>query len=122
MTKQEREEARTFELNTLLVGMQLGLIFAATYGDFLLRSPSADRIKAKTKRQQEGIVSMKERGEWDKYGRPRKMSTEDFTKAYQRVIDGEIGSLALMRELGLQRATYWRYVREFKTRNPVPEK
>lgn len=35
MTAQEREEARSFELNTLLVGMQLGLIFAATYGDFL---------------------------------------------------------------------------------------
>lgn len=65
---------------------------------------------------------MKERGEWDKYGRPRKMSTEDFAKAYQRVIDGEIGSLALMRELGLQRDTYWRYVREFKNRNPVPGK
>lgn len=45
MTKQEREEARTFELNTLLVGMQLGLIFAATYGDFLDQFEA--RMKAK---------------------------------------------------------------------------
>lgn len=57
---------------------------------------------------------MKKRGEWDKYGRPRKMSREDFAKEYERVLSGEIGSLALQRELGLQKDTYFRYVREYK--------
>ena len=45
MTTQEREEARSFELNTMLIGMQLGLIFAATYGDFLDQFEA--RMKAK---------------------------------------------------------------------------
>jgi DNA invertase Pin-like site-specific DNA recombinase len=66
------------------------------------------------KRQMEGMAAMKVRGEWDKFGRPRKMSKSDFAKAYKRVEAGEIGSLALMRELGLQHDTYYRYVREYK--------
>ena len=42
------------------------------------------------------------------------MSREDFAKEYERVLSGEIGSLALQRELGLQKDTYFRYVREYK--------
>lgn len=72
-------------------------------------------LARKQKRQREGIEAMKARGEWDRYGRPRKMSKEDFAKEYQRVLYGEIGSLALMRELQLNRDTYFRYVREFKS-------
>ena len=75
-------------------------------------------LERKQKRQREGIEAMKKRGEWDKYGRPRKMSKEDFAKEYERVISGEIGSLALQRELGLQRDTYFRYVREYKKQTP----
>jgi len=71
----------------------------------------------KQKRQREGIEAMKARGEWDRYGRPRKMSKDEFAKEYQRVVAGEIGSLALMRELGLHRDTYFRYVREYKKDN-----
>lgn len=71
-------------------------------------------LELKEKRQKEGIAAMKARGEWERYGRPRKMSKESFAKEYQRVVDGKIGSLALMRELQLNRDTYFRYVREFK--------
>lgn len=71
-------------------------------------------MKRKEKRQREGIAAKKARGEWEDYGRPRIMSKEKFAEQYQRVIKGEIGSLELMRELGLQRDTYFRYVREFK--------
>lgn len=71
-------------------------------------------LELKEKRQREGIEAMKARGEWERYGRPRKMSKETFASQYQRVVCGEIGSLALMRELGLNRDTYFRYVREFK--------
>jgi hypothetical protein len=42
------------------------------------------------------------------------MSRSDFEKEYQRVVKGEIGSLALMRVLKLNRDTYFRYVREYK--------
>ena len=33
---------------------------------------------------------------------------------FGRVINKEIGSLALMRELGLTKDTYFRYIREYK--------
>lgn len=71
-------------------------------------------LQRKRKRQKEGIEAKKARGEWGDYGRPRKMSKEDFAQHYIRVVKKEIGSLALMRELGLQQDTYFRYVREYK--------
>lgn len=75
---------------------------------------SRTELKRKLKRQREGIEAKKARGEWGDYGRPRKMSSADFSKHYGRVVNGEIGSLALMRELGLNKDTYFRYVREYK--------
>ena len=78
---------------------------------------SKTELKKREKRQREGIAAMKERGEWERYGRPRKMSKDAFASAYQRVIDGEIGSLALMRELKLNHNTYFRYVKEYKSTN-----
>lgn len=71
-------------------------------------------LERRSKRQREGIEAMKDRGEWEWYGRPRKMSKEEFALQYMRVERKEIGSLALMRELGLQKDTYFRYVREYK--------
>lgn len=71
----------------------------------------------RSKRQREGIQAMKDRGEWNSYGRPRKMEMEEFSKHYKKVMNGEIGSLALMRELGLTKDTYFRYVREYKKVN-----
>lgn len=76
-------------------------------------------LTRKQKRQREGIEAMKARGEWESYGRPRKMSKEDFANQYQRVLSGEISSLGLQRELGLHRDTYFRYVREYKKENPL---
>ena len=71
-------------------------------------------IERKQKRCDEGRAAMKARGEWEKYGRPRKMNIADFSQQYARVLCGEIGSLALMRELGLKKDTYFRYVREIR--------
>lgn len=71
-------------------------------------------LQRKRKRQQEEIEAKKARGECDNYGRPRITSAADFARHYQRVIDGSIGSLALMRELELNKDTYFRYVREYK--------
>lgn len=76
-------------------------------------------IQRKKKRQREGIDAKKARGEWDDYGRPRTMSKEEFANSYVRVEKKEIGSLALMRELGLHRDTYFRYVREYKNSNII---
>lgn len=71
-------------------------------------------LQRKKKRQREGIEAKKARGEWGDYGRPRIMSKKQFYEQYERVVRKEIGSLALMRELGLNRDTYFRYVREYK--------
>ena len=71
-------------------------------------------LKRKKKRQTEGIQTMKDRGEWERYGRPRILSREEFAKEYKKVEQGEIGSLALMRQLNLKKDTYFRYVREYK--------
>lgn len=75
---------------------------------------SRTELQRKQKRQREGIETKKARGEWDEYGRPRIMPAQKFAEHYKRVVDGEIGSLALMRELGLTKDTYFRYVREYK--------
>lgn len=74
-------------------------------------------LKRKQKRQAEGIERKKARGEWDDYGRPRKMPFPLFAEQYKRVVNGDIGSLALMRELELNKDTYFRYVREYKQKN-----
>lgn len=61
------------------------------------------------KRQVEGLQAMKERGEWDRYGRPKKMTFEKFSVEYKKVINGEIKPFKLMRELELTRSTFYRY-------------
>lgn len=74
-------------------------------------------LQRRKKRQREGIDAKKARGEWGNYGRPRNMPFTVFSEHYKRVVDGKIGSLALMRELGLNKDTYFRYVREYKSKH-----
>lgn len=71
-------------------------------------------LERKKKRQKEGYEALRKRGEWDKLGRPRKMSKEDFKMEYQKVINGEIKTTELMKSLELNKDTYFRYVREYK--------
>ena len=71
-------------------------------------------LTTKKKRQIEGIEAMKKRGEWHKYGRPRKVSIEKFAEEYKRVEKGEIKDTHLARELGLSNNTYFKYKRELK--------
>lgn len=71
-------------------------------------------LELKEKRQREGIEAMRSRGEWDRYGKPRKMGKEAFASQYERVLRGEIKTMELMRELGLNQNTFFRYIREYK--------
>ncbi len=66
-------------------------------------------IEKKEKRQREGIAAMKERGEWDNYGRPRKISKDQFANAFSLVEDGKLRNVDLMRKLNLSEATFYRY-------------
>lgn len=67
-------------------------------------------IEKKEKRQREGIEAKKKRGDWYNYGRPSIMNDEDFSKEYKRVLSGEIRPFELMRQLGLSKTTFYRYV------------
>lgn len=68
----------------------------------------------RVKRQQEGIAAMKARGEWEKYGRPRVMTQEEFNKEYQKLEVGMVRPFELMRQLGLSKGTFYRYIKEAK--------
>ena len=71
-------------------------------------------LNRKKKRQKEGYEALRARGEWDKLGRPRKMSKEAFAQAYQQVENGNLRTSELMKQLELNSDTYFRYVREYK--------
>lgn len=82
---------------------------------------SRSELERKQKRQREGIEALKKNGNWEKYGRPRCMSQEKFEKEYINVVKKKIGSLELQRKLGLNRDTYFRYVREYKRLHKLKE-
>lgn len=71
-------------------------------------------IEKKEKRQKEGIQAKKERGEWDDYGRPAVMSAKDFEKEYAKVISGDVRPFELMKQLGMSKTTFYRYVNKLK--------
>jgi DNA invertase Pin-like site-specific DNA recombinase len=71
-------------------------------------------IEKKEKRQREGIEAKKARGDWDDYGRPSAIDIEDFKINYQKVIDGQIRPTELMKQLGISKSTYYRYVERIK--------
>ena len=66
-------------------------------------------IEKKEKRQREGISAMKRRGEWDDYGRPRKLDIMRFGQAYTAVELVDITNVECMRILGISKASYYRY-------------
>ena len=67
-------------------------------------------IEKKEKRQREGIQAKKERGEWDDYGRPAIMTGDAFAKEYAKVQSGELRPFQLMKQLGMSKTTFYRYV------------
>lgn len=69
----------------------------------------------KEKRQREGIAAKKKRGEWDDYGRPAIMSQKEFSEHYEKVLSGELRPFELMKQLGMSKSTYYRYVNKIST-------
>lgn len=66
------------------------------------------------KRQKEGIEAMKRRGDWDSYGRPRKMTMKKFAKIYERVLRNEITATEAMTLYGISNGTYYNYRSEYE--------
>ena len=64
-----------------LIDNSMARMIMETVNNMLIELYSAmaqAEIEKKEKRQAEGIQAMKERGEWYKYGRPRKLTLEKF--------------------------------------------
>lgn len=80
----------------------------------LYAAMAQSEIEKKEKRQREGIEAKKSRGEWENYGRPRKMTISDFKKEYQKVETGEMKPFDLMRQLKLSKSTFYRYINQLK--------
>lgn len=71
-------------------------------------------IEKKEKRQKEGIQAKKERGEWDDYGRPATMTIDAFAEEYMKVQNGEIRPFQLMKQLGMSKTTFYRYIKKIQ--------
>ena len=74
----------------------------------------AEMLK-RQKRQTEGIEAMKERGEWDKYGRPTTIKIdESFINAYTTWKAGEGTAVKAMEKSNMTKATFYRKVKQYE--------
>ena len=71
-------------------------------------------MEKREKRQREGIEAMKARGDWARYGRPRKLDLATFGEAYEKVKAGQMRPTACMRQLGLTKPTFYRYKQQWE--------
>lgn len=66
-------------------------------------------MEKRVKRQREGIEAKKARGEWDDYGRPRKVEREEFERVYQNYTPQEF-----MKKYDISIYTYRNYMKELE--------
>lgn len=74
-------------------------------------------LEKKNKRQREGIEAMKTRGEWEKYGRPRRSTLAKFAEVYKLVEEGVIKATEAAKQLGMSVPTYYRYREQYLKKN-----
>lgn len=51
----------------------------------------------------------------DDYGIPAVMSIDEFSGHYKKVMSGEICSFELIKQLGMSKSTYYRYIKKIPT-------
>ena len=69
-------------------------------------------VERKETRQAEGIRAMKDRGEWDKYGRPQLVLPDNFTEIVARWRAGEMKTVEAIKILGMKTPTFYKKVKE----------
>lgn len=69
-------------------------------------------MEKRKKRQKEGIAAKKARGEWDDYGRPRKVPLDVFAKALNTYSKEEI-----LEKYDISSYTYYKYIKELNMLN-----
>lgn len=95
---------------------ELAQLMLSTINNMMIElyvSMAEAEMHKKEKRQREGLEELRKKGEWDKMGRPRKMSQVVFDYHYERVVNGEISPFKLMKELGLTKSTYYNYKKAY---------
>jgi len=73
----------------------------------------AEMIKREL-RQKQGIQAMKDRDEWNKYGRPAAIDYKKFKEEYKKVVSRQIKPFELMRQLNMKKSTYYKYAKRYK--------
>lgn len=71
-------------------------------------------MQKREKRQIEGIASMKARGEWEHYGRPKAINFNLFLKAYKGVEEGTVKPFECMKQLGMTKPSFYRYKKQYE--------
>lgn len=69
-------------------------------------------VERKEKRQREGIQAMKDRGEWERYGRPRLQLADNFTETVARWQAGQITAVQAYTSLGMKKGTFYKRIKE----------
>lgn len=119
--KEKGVRVMVLELPTTLIDLSemdnnLAKLMIETINNMMIElyaSMAQAEMEKKEKRQREGIEAKKLRGEWDDYGRPHVIKSEDFAVAFERVLKGEIKPTALRRELNMTSSTFYRYRKEY---------
>ena len=68
----------------------------------------------RAERQRTGLLALKERGEWDKMGRPHACEWDKFTETFERVLQGALKPFDAIRELEISVPTYYRYKKQYE--------
>ncbi len=76
-------------------------------------------VEKRAMRQAQGYEALKLRGEWDKLGRPKRLKQEEFEQHYKKFLNGEIRAFELIRTLGLSKATYYRYKKQYELKSRI---
>ena len=74
----------------------------------------------RAERQRMGLLAMKERGDWDKMGRPHACEWDKFTETFERVLQGTLKPFDAIRELEISVPTYYRYKKQYEQEHPKP--
>lgn len=115
ITKQKKANVVILDLPMLDSKSKVGEETGKLLSDILiyLMAYIADMERQKNREAQRmGIEAKKARGEWNEYGRPRKVSRERFKEYYVNYLDDKLTIEECMEQLNISKTTFLRYEKE----------
>lgn len=98
------------------LGNDMAAMMMETINNMLIElyaSLAEAELQKKQKRQREGIEAMKQRGEWEKYGRPAYQKPNNWDEVIASWQAGKITAVEAQRQLNMKPATFYKKVREW---------